>query len=253
MPYVPNSFGLVAGAHAITVAYSGDANYTKSTSPAATLTIQPDAPGFTAYFISPTTLAPVSSLSAGTAQGSTALANVMVVPSNTLNGTVSFACSGLPANSVCTVTPTSLVFTPVPGVPASQTVGVTLWTDVSPGVIPTGTTSQSRPASLSGHSATALASVLGWPMLLASFAGVLGFHKRLQKARLLAVLILCGLLAGGSMVLSGCSSSGGGSSTKPSLTPTGSYKVTLTISGPNTTSQTMPIQFTVAAGVAGQE
>jgi sugar lactone lactonase YvrE len=252
LPYVPNSFGLVAGAHAITVAYSGDANYTKSTSPATTLTLQPDAPGFTAYFISPTTLAPVSSLSAGTAQGSTALANVMVVPSNTLNGTVSFACSGLPANSVCTVTPTSLAFTPVPGVPASQTVGVTLWTDVSPGVIPTGTSSQARPGSLSTHSTTALAAVLGWPMLLASFAGVLGFHKRMQKARLLAVLILCGLLTGGSMVLSGCSSSGA-SSTKPNLTPTGSYKVNLTISGPNSTSQTMPIQFTVAAGVAGQE
>jgi hypothetical protein len=37
------------------------------------------------------------------------------------------------------------------------------------------------------------------------------------------------------------------------VTPTGSYKVNLTISGPNSTSQTMPIQFTVAAGVAGQE
>jgi hypothetical protein len=90
-------------------------------------------------------------------------------------------------------------------------------------------------------------------LLLASFTGVLGFRKRLQATRLLAVLALCGLLTGSSMVLSGCSSSGGSSSTKPSLTPTGSYKVNLTISGPNNTSQTMPIQFTVAAGVAGQE
>jgi hypothetical protein len=89
-------------------------------------------------------------------------------------------------------------------------------------------------------------------MLLASFAGVLGFRKRLQKMGLLAAFVLCGLLAGSSMVLSGCSSSGA-SSTKPNLTPTGSYKVNLTISGPNSTSVTMPIQFTVAAGVAGQE
>jgi Bacterial Ig-like domain (group 3) len=251
----PNSFGLVAGTHAITVAYSGDTNYTKSTSPATTLTIQPDAATFTAFFVSPTTLAPVNSLSAGTAQGSTAIATVTVVPTNTLNGTVTFACSGLPANAVCTVTPTTLVFTPVPGVPASQTVGVTLWTDVAPGVIPTTTTSQAiRPARLPAHSNAMLASLLGWPLLLTSFVGVLEFRKRLQKARLLAVLVMCGLLAGSSMVMSGCSSSGGsGDLGKPSLTPTGSYKVTLTVSGPNNTVQTMPIQFTVAAGVAGQE
>jgi hypothetical protein len=90
---------------------------------------------------------------------------------------------------------------------------------------------------------------------LTSFIGVLGFHKRLQKARLLAVLVGCGLLAAGSIVITGCS--GGGSSTggtgSPSLTPTGKFSVTLTVSGPNNTVQTMPIQFTVAAGVPGQE
>jgi uncharacterized membrane protein YgcG len=252
----PNSFGLFAGAHAITAVYGGDTNYTKSTSPAVTLTIQPDAPTFTSFFISPTTLAPVTSLTAGTAQGSTALATVMVVPTNTLNGTVTFACSGLPANSVCTVTPTSLLFAPVPGNPTAQTVGVTLWTDVAPGVIPTATTSQaSRPASVSRHSDVALAALLGWPLLLTSFVGVLRFHKRLQKARLLSILVWCGLMAGSSMVISGCS--GGGSSSggtgSPSLTPTGKFNVTLTISGPNNTVQTMPIQFTVAAGVPGQE
>ena len=99
-----------------------------------------------------------------------------------------------------------------------------------------------------------IASFLGWPLFLTSFVGVLGFRKRLQETRLLAVLVLCGLLAGSSMVMGGCSSSGGsGDLGKPSLTPVGSYKVTLTVSGPNNTVQTMPVQFTVAAGVAGQE
>jgi streptogramin lyase len=252
----PLSFGLFAGAHAITAVYGGDTNYTKSTSPAVTLTIQPDAPTFSSFFISPTTLAPVASLSAGTAQGSTALATVTVVPTNTLNGTVTFACSGLPANSVCTVTPTSLLFTPVPGTPTAQTVGVTLWTDVAPGVVPTSTSSQAvRPASLSRRADSALATLLGWPLLLTSFAGVLGFHKRLQKARLFAMLMWCGLLAGSSLVLSGCSSGSGssGGTGSPSLTPTGKFNVTLTVSGPNNTVQTMPIQFTVAGGVPGQE
>jgi hypothetical protein len=247
----PNSFGLFAGTHAITAVYSGDANYNKSTSPAATLTIQSDAASFNAFFISPTTLAPVSSLNAGTAQGSTALATVSVMPSNTLNGTVTFACSGLPANSVCTVTPTSLVFAPVPGVPVAQTVGVTLWTDVAPGTVPTTTSSNAiRPAGVSADSHPMLATMLGWPLLLVSFAGVLGFRKRLQAIRLLTVLVLGGLLAGGSIVIGGCSS---GSAGPPTLTPVGSYKVNLTVSGPNSTSQTMPIQFTVAPGVPGQE
>jgi hypothetical protein len=247
----PNSFGLFAGTHAITAAYSGDANYNKSTSSAATLTIQPDAAAFNAFFISPTTLAPVSSLSAGTAQGSTALATVTVTPSNTLNGTVTFACSGLPANSVCTVTPTSLVFAPVPGVSAPQTVGVTLWTDVAPGTVPMSNSSQAiRPAGISAHSNPTLATMLGWPLLLFSLAGVVGFRKRLQATRLLAVLVFCNLLAGGSIVLSGCSS---GTVGPPTLTPVGAYKVNLTVSGPNNTSQTMPIQFTVAPGVPGQE
>jgi Bacterial Ig-like domain (group 3)/NHL repeat len=251
LPYTPQSFGLLAGSHAITAVYSGDANYTKTTSPVATLTIQPDAQGFLAAFISPTTQAQVSSLSLGTAQGSTALATVVVTPSNTLNGTVSFACSGLPANSVCTVTPTTLVFAPVPGSSTSQTVGVTLWTDVGSGVVPTSSSSRAiRPAIGSAHSDAALAGVLGWPVLLSSLIGVFGFRKRLRKTGLLAIVIAVGLLTGGSMVLSGCSSS---TAPKASLTPTGSYKVNLTISGPNNTSVTMPMQFTVAAGVAGQE
>src|ERR1700733_832926 len=251
LPYTPQSFGLLAGSHEITAVYSGDANYTKTTSPVATLTIQPDAQGFLAAFISPTTQAQVSSLSLGTAQGSTALATVVVTPSNTLNGTVSFACSGLPANSVCTVTPTTLVFAPVPGSSTSQTVGVTLWTDVGSGVVPTSSSSRAiRPAIGSAHSDAALAGVLGWPVFLSSSIGVFGFRKRLRKTGLLAIVIAVGLLTGGSMVLSGCSSS---TAPKASLTPTGSYKVNLTISGPNNTSVTMPMQFTVAAGVAGQE
>src|SRR5258708_10204024 len=134
---------------------------------------------------------------------------VMVMPSNTLNGTITFACSGLPANSVCTVTPTSLLFTPVPGSPIAQTVGVTLWTDVAPGVTPTAATSQIiRPANLSRHANSALAALLGWPLLLTSFLGVLGFHKRLQKAQLLAVLVGCVLLAGGSIAIRGFTSAG---------------------------------------------
>jgi sugar lactone lactonase YvrE len=244
----PNSFRLTAGTHAITVAYSGDANYSKSTSPVTTLMIQPDTATFTAYFVSPTNLSPVSSLSAGTAQGSTALATVTVVPTNTLSGTVTFTCSGLPANSVCTVSPTSLLFSPVPGVPASQSVGVTLWTDVAPGTIPAPTSQLSHPEARHLD----LAIILGWPLLLTSFAGLVGCSKRTYGVRLFSLVALVCLLAGASLVISGCSGGGAGKS-GANLTPTGKYNVTLTINGPNNTVQTLPIQFNVATGVAGQE
>jgi hypothetical protein len=104
-----------------------------------------------------------------------------------------------------------------------------------------------------GKSSMALAAVLGWPLLLTSFVGVVGFHQRLRNTRLLTVLVLCGLLAGSSLVMSGCSGGTSGGSGSSSMTPTGKFNVTLTVSGPSNTVQTLPIQFTVAAGVVGQE
>jgi sugar lactone lactonase YvrE len=218
------TLGLIAGTYSITGVYSGDSNYAGSTSKAASLTVSPDPQGFTLS---------LSSATVGTAQGSTAQTQVYITPTNTLNGSVSFACSGLPTGSVCTVSPTSLTFTPVPGAPAQQSAGLTLWTDVAPGVIPTSS------------------SLLGWPVLLIGFAGTLASRRRLRHtlgASLLGVLAVVALLAGSATVLTGCLSAPQGAT----LTPPGTYKVTLTVTGPASTVQSTPITFTVAAGAQGQ-
>lgn len=268
---VPNSFGLTAGVYSLTAVYSGDSNYATSTSTATTLTITPDPQGFvTGSCMTSDLIAGCSAPALGTAQGSSAQATVYVVPSNTLNGTISFACSGLPANSVCTfgatvsgtqTAGTTLAFTPVAGtavvgitVPGASvalgaiynmslapppSVVVTVWTDVNPNV---------NSASNGVHSRATVAGLLGWPVLLCGFAGVFGFRKRIRNARLLAMLAFFALLTGGVMVMTGCTTQGSGGG----ITPTGTYTVTITATGPNGLVQTTTVPFTVGAGIVGQ-
>jgi sugar lactone lactonase YvrE len=268
---VPQSFGLTAGAYNLTAVYSGDSNYAISTSAGVPLTITADPQSFAvAQCITYNTTSGCAPSIVGTAQGSTATATVYVVPSNTLNGTLSFSCSGLPANSVCTFSATvsttqpaasTLTFTPVAGsavpgttIPGATLVGgaiaspapalppsvtVTLWTDVNPNV---------NSASNTPHSRSMLAGVLGWPMLLGGFTALLGFRKRLCNSRLFTGLALFALLAGSASVLTGCTSAVG----PVGLTPVGTYTVTVTVTGPNGLVQTTPITLTVGAGLAGQ-
>ncbi len=239
------NYGLNAGTYNITAVYSGDTNYAPSTSAAAPLNITADAATFTVS---------LNTNSVGTAQGSTSTVIPTIIANNTLSGTITFACTNLPANSTCTFgPPTSLTFAAVPGVPAEQQSAITIWTDVPPGVIPT-TSSRSIAPRLPfrGSGDVSLAALLGWPVLLSSFAGILAFRKRLRQSpralRLFSLLALFGVLAGGSAVLSGCSSS----SVKSALTPVGTYTINFVATGPGSTSVTTPITFTVGAGALGQ-
>ena len=236
--YNPGSFGLIAGTYKLTAVYSGDANYAASTSAAGTFVIAPDPQTFA------TSLSPVTT---GTAQGSTGLTNLFVTPQNTLGGSVTFSCTNLPAHSTCTFSPTSLVFAPVSGVPVAQSTQVTLFTDV-----PTVVTAETATPSLFGRgNSRRLAALLGWPVLLASLAGMLGFRRRLRGSRLLMLLMLCGLLAGGATALSGCNNSNTFGPTQ--LTPTGLYTVNVNAIGPTGTMVSAPLTFTVTAGSPGQE
>ena len=268
---VPTSFGLIAGAYNLTAVYSGDSNYATSTSAGVPLTITADPQGFAiAKCMTYNVVNGCAPAAVGTAQGSTAQSQIYIIPTNTLNGTLSFACIGLPANSVCTFSATvsatqvagsTLTFTPVAGpavpgttIPGASVVGgaianpspavppsftVTLWTDVNPNI---------NSASNTPRSKSTLAGILGWPMLLGGFTVVLGFRKRLRNSRLLAGLALFALLTGSATVLTGCTSALGTSG----QTPVGSYTVTITATGPNTIVQSTPITFTVGAGIAGQ-
>jgi hypothetical protein len=221
----PNSFGLTAGTYALTASYSGDANYAASTSASSTLVIGADPQSFTVNLL-PTT--------AGTAQGSTATVTATITPTNTLNGTLHFTCTNLPANVTCTFgPPPTLTFTPVALLPTAQTIDITLFTDVPAGV-------------------TQTTSFIGWPLLLVSFGGILAFRRRLRAnplaMQLMTVFALCGILAGGACVMTGCS----GTSTSNSITPTGTYTINFVTTGPNNLSVTTPFNFVVGQGAPGQ-
>ena len=216
------NYGLNAGTYAITAVYtSANANYAASTSTPYSLTISADTASF-AVALSATTI--------GTAQGSSSQVLATLIPTNTLSGTVTFSCTNMPANSDCTYQPTTVTFTPVAGVPTDQQVAVTIFTDVASNVIP------------------ASGQLLGWPLLLASFFSMIAFRKRLRHLRLLAALAIFGVLAGGSIVLSGCNS--GAITTTP--TPVGTYTINFVATGPNSTVVTTPITFTVGPGAPGQ-
>ena len=220
------NYGLVAGTYAVTAVYSGDANYAPSTSAVATLTITADPATFSVSLYPAT---------AGTAQGSTATVVATITANNTLNGTIGFTCTNMPANSICTFgPPTTLSFTATPGVQTEQQINITLFTDVPGGV--TQTTSE----------------ILGWPILILSCAGILAFRRRLRQnplaMRLFTIAGLFGILAGGSVLMSGCSS--GNFNTQ--VTPVGTYTVNFIATGPNSTSVSTPITFIVGQGAAGQ-
>ena len=237
----PGSFGLTAGTYPLTAVFtSGDANYANSTSVVANLVIAPDPVGISSSLSVGTT---------GTAQGSTAQASFTITPSNTFSGTVTFSCTGMPANSDCTFSPVSLNFGTAPGVATPQSTLVTFFTDVPSGVLAPATSKAITPG-LGGRASahTEWAALLGWPVLLAGMLGLAGFRRRLAASRFLLVLTLFGLFAGSSLVLSGCGSSNGSSAP----TPTGTYKVTVTATGANGAVASTPITFTVAAGLPGQ-
>jgi len=163
----------------------------------------------------------------GTAQGSTASALIYVTPTNTLSGTLNFACRNLPANADCTFSATpstteaagsALTFTPIPGPATQQSLTVTLWTDINPANIPPN--GALHYPQLFHRSAPALAALAGWPMLLGGFTAILGFSKRLRNSRLLTLLTVIAL-SGGSLVMSGCG--GNGSVKSGGLTPVGRH------------------------------
>ena len=69
------------------------------------------------------------------------------------------------------------------------------------------------------RSSQILTGFLGWPLLVAGFAGVIRFRKRLRSQRLLVLLSLFALLTGIGRLLNGC---GGGSTGSSTQTPTAS-------------------------------
>lgn len=212
---------LALGTHQITAKYSGDTHFNPNTSAAVTVTVAspPPAPDFT--FTS-------SGTSLNISKGSTGTLTFNVAANSSLSATVAFQCTGLPSESTCVFSPSSLTVSAGGSGSTTLTIGT-------------------KAASAVRRQAAGDTSKL--PVGAFVVAGLLVFfipRRRLTRMMMLIVVSLATLT-----VLSGCG--GGSSSTTPISpvdpgTPTGTSSVTVTatgISGGTTISHTVVISLKV--------
>jgi hypothetical protein len=256
---------LPAGTYTLTCTYSGSANYASSKCAPITFTVLPEVPSFsitprgcsyTAIVIdgtiasgrdlacnSITELFQSGTVLVGTAQGSTSDVTLFITPSNTLTGTLTFSCSGLPAASTCTFYPTSIALTPTTSTALPVYTDMTLWTDLQPG-----TASLHQPFA-SHRGEASLAMMLGWPLTLLGFTGLFAFRRKIGS-RALSLMALAFVLAGSSLVLTGCAGPG---AYTPNLTPAGTYPITVTVTNGTVTKTTLIYWKVSSPGITGQE
>ncbi|HKV92064.1 MAG TPA: Ig-like domain repeat protein [Candidatus Angelobacter sp.] len=194
---------LAVGPHTITAEYSGDATFVGSTSSAVTVTVATAAPD---YQIS------IPNGSATIAAGQSAAYNISITPQGGFNGTISFACSGLPAASSCSFNPATLT-------PSGSATSTTL----------TIATTARTTASARTVNGTTMAALTGIGFLGIVFLGV---PTRRRRSLHLAGMLL--LAFGMAMGIASC----GGSSQPPITvpgTPPGTFSVTVTATSGTTT------------------
>ena len=191
---------LAVGTHLITAIYSGDANYTSSTSPVLTQVVLPPA-GINEFTFT------VTPASLSVASGAHASLQITVNSLSTFTDTLQFGCGGLPASATCSFGENGISVTNG----ASKTLTVVLDTANPLG---SGAAGSSKPL-------TTLAGNLTFGALC-----LLGFRSRRK-------LLRRGALLGGSLslliLLSGC-----GSSINKNNTPPGSYTFQIFASGSTT-------------------
>ena len=196
---------LSVGSHSITAAYGGDADNAPSSSSALTISIT----------------APSLQLSANPAsltivQGSSGSTTITATPVGAYTGSVTFSCSGLPANSSCTFTPASLSFTGSPNETA-QTSVLTITTDVA-------TAAQSKPRTR--RQSGGVSRVQSLSVLLVSLFMVIRKRRAIRSLN----VVLFALVGATLLFVSSCGGGGSGGSKTP-VTPVGTSTVVISTSG----------------------
>jgi sugar lactone lactonase YvrE len=263
---------LTPGSHTLTCAYTGTtpSNYATSNCASVTLVVDPQpasialqSKGCSATVLTvdntiaigptvncPSALAPINGVTAvAVADGSTTDATIFVTPTNTVSGTLTFSCSGLPAATTCTFSPVSLTVSPTTAAAASNYFDVTFWTDLQSGA----TASLHKPSIGSTRkigSGISYALALGWPLTLLGFAGLFRFRRKPGAARRLSLLATLLIMAGSSLLFTGCAGPGAYSAV---LTPAGTYPITITVAGGGVTSSTVVDFVVTSPGIPGQE
>ena len=190
---------LAIGTHTVTAKYSGDTNYLSSTSAPLSFSLQPD------FSLQVSTNSLVV-----TAPGGSAAMSVRLDTLDGFSGTVSFSCSGLPAETKCLFNPSTLSASGITALAIETTAPV--------------------------HHSAAIHHSSRWTWVAAidtlAIPGLIFLTPwRWRKHRFLAMslLILFTVACGG-----GGPSSGSGTNNQTSAdpgTPTGTYAVTITASG----------------------
>jgi len=214
---------LAAGVHSIAGAYSGDSVYMPSTSVAFSQSVV--APGYS-LSVTPTTLT--------IAQGQSAKATFTVTPVGDFKSQISFACSGPPAYSTCSFSPSSV--TP-DGTGTAVTSMLTISTDVS-------TASAETPSMHGGQRGRFNERLLA--SLVFGLPGLIWARRRFVKEQSFWVLILAyGTVLGlGTLPMVSCGGSGGSAGTMSANTPKGTGTITVTASS-GSTNQSVSLTVTV--------
>lgn len=207
----------LSGNQSLTAVYSGDANYSGSTS--SPVAISPDFQFSTALAGSQMSLSP----------GTTGIATLNVTSVDNMSGNVTFACSGLPSETTCTFSPASVA---VSGTAPSASTTLTVQTTAP------------KTSSLEGPVRGAALLAFGFMLMGGIF--VAGGDSRNRKVRLIVgALVLFAIF----LPFVGCGGGGGGGGggsgghSDPG-TPAGTYTVTVTA-----TSGTLSHNFTFSLAV----
>jgi hypothetical protein len=196
---------LSVGTHNITAAYGGDTANAASTSSPLAITI-------TAATLADFTIALNPSMGS-VSPGSSATSTITITPSGGLSQAISLACSGLPANSTCTFSPTSVT----PNGTATSTSTLTIATDV-------------KAAALSTKPLRTPGGVTSLAMLAGGSLGLLLLRRRRKDPRLW--LLQMGLVA--AFVFTSAMLGCGHGASATTTTPAGPSQITVTATAGST-------------------
>lgn len=224
--YNYNPSSLAVGSYSITASYSGDTNFSASTSSSQPLNVTPLA----SYTLS------VNPNSVTIVAGQSGQTTFTVTPQNGFNSQISFSCSGLPSGANCSFNPASVT----PSGSNAVTSTLTITTKGASAAAQRAASSSFRP----------LYAALQLSGLMVVVVGSVSRKGRASHGlRTLAmIIVLAGFGAGLSSCGAGGSSAGGGNGGGGSSgTPPGAYTVTVTASasGSGASSQTATLTVTV--------
>jgi hypothetical protein len=195
------------GTQQIVAQYPGDSSYSSSTSSAVSVTGAGPAPA-------PTFTLAANPSSLSIAAGMTGTATLSVTPQNGFNSAVTFSCSGLPANSTCSFSPSSV--TPSG---AAATTTLTIATNVQ-------SAANQVPARALRSAVISFALLLGFVPLAGIRFARRGRGLSSTGDRFWMLLLFAGTVALTTTLLVGCSG-GSGSTQTPPTTPVGTNVVTV--------------------------